>query len=222
MTAAMVFAAGRGTRMQPLTADRPKALVTLAGRALLDHALAQVAPCDPVVVNAHHFAPMIADHLSGRPVLLSRETALLETGGGLRLALPLLGAGAVITMNADAAWTGPLAAETLLAAWDEARMDALLLLVPRARAVGPAPGSFRLDAAGRLARDPEGLVYTGAGMMRTNGLHDDPRPVFSLRDHWFAMMRAGRLFGVEHPGHWADVGTPAAIAPAARMLAVHA
>jgi MurNAc alpha-1-phosphate uridylyltransferase len=220
MIATMVFAAGLGTRMRPLTDDRPKALVPVAGRPLLEHALEQVAGPGPIVVNAHHHADAVLRHLARRPgVTVTVERGLLrETGGGLRAALPLLGDGPVLTMNSDAVWTGPRARDTLLDAWDPERMDGLLLMVPRARALGQAGGSFRLEADGRLARDPEGLVYTGAGIVKTAGLAAFPGPVFSLRDLWFAMLAEGRLHGCVHPGGWADVGTPDGIAPAEAML----
>ncbi|CUH38820.1 bifunctional N-acetylglucosamine-1-phosphate uridyltransferase/glucosamine-1-phosphate acetyltransferase [Jannaschia seosinensis] len=219
MIAAMVFAAGRGTRMRPLTDDRPKALVPVAGRPLIEHALDQVEGAHPVVVNAHHHAERLIAHLAGRPVIVRHETpTLLETGGGLRAALPLLGAGPVLTMNADAAWTGPTARATLTAAWDGAAMDGLLLLVPKERASGQAGGAFAIGPDGRLSRDADGLIYTGAGIVRTDGLARDPRDVFSLRDLWFDMLARGRLFGVVHPGRWADVGTPDGIAAAEAML----
>lgn len=219
MIAAMVFAAGLGTRMRPLTCDRPKALVRVAGRALIDHALDQVAGADPIVVNAHHFAPLLAGHLASRDLTLLHEDPLLETGGGLRNALPHLGAGPVLTMNSDSAWTGPRARDTLLAAWDGDRMEGLMLMVPPARAVGRGGQRFRMDADGRLAPDDAGLIATGVGIFRTEGLLADPRQVFSLRDLWFDMLDRGRLHGVEHPGRWADVGSPDAIAPAEAMLA---
>ena len=220
MIAAMVFAAGLGTRMRPLTDDRPKALVRVAGRPLIDHALEQVAGPGPLVVNAHHHAEKLSAHLAGRPgVALSMEEGLLlETGGGLRHALPLLGPGPVLTMNSDAVWTGPTARRALLTAWDPERMDGLLLMVPRTRALGQAGGSFRIGPDGRLIRDREGLVYTGAGIVKTEGLAAFPDPVFSLRDLWFAMLAEGRLYGCLHEGGWADVGTPDGIAPAEAML----
>jgi MurNAc alpha-1-phosphate uridylyltransferase len=215
---AMVFAAGLGTRMRPLTDDRPKALVRVAGRPLIDHALDQVAGCAPVAVNAHHHAAPLLAHLAGRDLHLIHETPmLLDTGGGLRNALPLLGPGPVLTMNADACWTGPRAADTLRAAWRDG-MEGLLLLVPAARALGQAGGAFAMAPNGRLRRDPAGLVYTGAGIVRTEGLLDDPREAFSLRDLWFGMIDRGTLHGVIHPGRWADVGTPDGVAAAEAML----
>lgn len=222
MIACMVFAAGLGTRMRPLTAARPKAMVEVAGRPLIDHALAQVAGPGPTVVNSHHFADVLHAHLRQADVTLIHETPrVLETGGGLRNALPALGKGPVLTMNADACWTGPRARDTLLYAWDGDAMDGLLLLVPQARATGQAGGSFAIGPDGRLTRDRTGLVHTGAGIIKPDGLRNDPRAVFSLRDLWFEMMERGRLYGVVHPGHWADVGTPDGIAAAEAMLAAH-
>jgi MurNAc alpha-1-phosphate uridylyltransferase len=220
MIAAMVFAAGLGTRMRPLTDARPKAMVPVAGRPLIDHALEQVAGAAPVVVNAHHHAAQLRDHLAGRDVTLIEEDILLETGGGLRNARPALGPGPVLTMNADACWTGPRAVETLMRAWRD-HMEGLLLVIPPARAVGGTPSAFALGTQGRLARDPAGLVYTGAGIVRTDRLDDFPAGPFSLRDLWAGMIGRGALHGVEHPGRWADVGTPDGIAAAEAMLAAH-
>ncbi|MGB3408554.1 MAG: nucleotidyltransferase family protein [Jannaschia sp.] len=218
----MVFAAGRGTRMRPLTDSRPKAMVEVAGRTLIDHALEQVAGPGPKVVNAHHFADLLVSHLAGRHDLqVVVEDTLLETGGGLLAALSLLGDGPVLTMNADAVWTGPRARDTLLATWDPDTMDGLLLLVPQARATGAAGGSFAMDDDGRLGRDAEGLIYTGAGVVKTEHLArvGAGRALFSLRDLWFDRLEAGRLFGVIHPGRWADVGTPEGVKLAEAMLA---
>ena len=114
----MVFAAGLGTRMMPLTADRPKPMVEVAGRPLIDHALriAEGAGCAPIVVNTHYRPDALRGHLRGRSVRLSHESTLLDTGGGLRAALPLLGPGPVLTLNSDMVWHGPNPFEALLAA----------------------------------------------------------------------------------------------------------
>lgn len=220
MTAAMVFAAGLGTRMRPLTDDRPKALVRVAGRALVDHALEQVTGASPIVVNTHHFAPLLEAHLGGRGVTLLREQTLLETGGGLRNALAHLGKDPVVTTNSDSVWTGPRILQTLTRAWDCDRMDGLLLLVPQERAIGQGGRRFSLDPGGRMVPDPNGMIATGACMIRTDGLRDEPREAFSLLDIWLDMLARGRLHGVAHPGHWADVGSPDRIAAAEAMLAV--
>lgn len=218
-TAAMVFAAGFGTRMGALTAARPKPLVPVAGRALLDHALAlvQAAGLRPVV-NTHYLAGQVADHLSGRGIALSHEPEILDTGGGLRAALPLLGEGPVATLNSDAVWTGPNPFDTLRAAWDPARMEALLLLVPLARArERRGGGDFALDAAGRISWGGD-LVYTGAQFLQVAALDAVAAPAFSLLLVWEAMIARGTAFGVIHPGLWCDVGRPEGIAAAEAML----
>ncbi|PQO24383.1 nucleotidyltransferase [Rhodobacteraceae bacterium WD3A24] len=217
--AVMIFAAGLGRRMGALTAERPKPLIEVAGRALLDHALdiAADAGLRRRVVNTHYRAEQIAAHLAGRPVAISHETVLLDTGGGLRAARPLLGDGAVATLNSDAAWHGPNPLETLLAGWDGAAMEALLLLVPADRAENHAEGDFGLGADGRLRRGG-GLVYTGAQILRTDSLAAIDAAQFSLNRVWDDMACRGTLFGAIHPGAWCDVGTPEGIAAAEAML----
>lgn len=220
--AAMIFAAGRGTRMGALTFDRPKPLITVAGRALLDHALDLTRPVAParVVVNAHHHGAMIRNHLAGRGVLISDETDLLrETGGGLRHALPLLGPGPVFTLNADAVWRGANPLHALAATWDPARMEALLLMLPRDAAIGHSgAGDFVIGPDGRLSRGP-GLVYSGAQIILPDRLSMIPDEVFSLNRLWDDMAARGTLFGLRHDGEWCDVGRPESIALAEAMLA---
>jgi N-acetyl-alpha-D-muramate 1-phosphate uridylyltransferase len=224
----MIFAAGFGTRMGALTADRPKPLIPVAGRPLIDHALAhgRAARAAPIVVNAHYRADMLSAHLDGAPdVALTVETPdILDTGGGLRAARPLLGPGPAFTLNADAVFAGTEPLPLLAAAWDGARMDALLLLVPLDRATGHAgPGDFRADTAGRLRRRAAGgpgapLVHTGAQMIDPACLDPAPGPVFSLNPVWDRAIAAGRLFGLVYPGRWADVGTPGGIPLAGALL----
>lgn len=219
----MIFAAGLGTRMGALTRDRPKGLIEVAGRPLVDHALAQVrgAGVARVVVNTHAHAAMMEAHLAAvaPEVLVSHEPQLLETGGGLRQALPLLGGGPVFTLNADMVWSGPNPLAALAAAWDGARMGALLCLVPRAAALGhEGPGDFFRADDGRLARRGAAaaadLVYAGAQIIETGGLAEMPAGAFSLNVVWDRMLAMGRVFGVVHAGGWADVGTPAGLARA--------
>ncbi|SIO20239.1 nucleotidyltransferase family protein [Vannielia litorea] len=217
--AAMVFAAGFGTRMRPLTNDRPKPLVEVAGKPLLDHALALTGGLSRVVVNSHYLGEQIAAHLAGRPVHVIHEPRILDTGGGLRNALPQLGPGPVITLNSDAVWTGSNPLDTLRAAWDPASMDALLLLIPVANARGYAgTGDFSRDTAGRLSRGP-GYVYSGAQIIKPDGLAAIPEAAFSLNLLWNRMQPQGRLFGVIHGGGWCDVGHPDGIAEAESLLA---
>ena len=218
----MIFAAGFGTRMGALTADRPKPLIPVDGRTLLDHALALAdgAGIARPVINLHYRGQMIRDHLAGRDVAFSDETAeILDTGGGLRAALPLLAPGPVLALNSDAVWTGPNPLPALAAAFDAARMDALLMLVPRRRATGHlGAGDFVQDDAGRLSRGRD-HVYTGAQMLDPAGLAEIPDRVFSLNRLWDRAASRGRLYGLVHPGGWADVGHPGGIAAAEALLA---
>ena len=220
----MVFAAGFGTRMGELTADRPKPLIEVAGRPLIDHALhlAEQVGASPIVVNTHYLADQIAGHLARRQVSLSHEPdRVLETGGGLRKALPLLGQDPVMTLNSDAIWTGLNPLAQLMARWDGARMDALLLLLPAQAATAySGTGDFLLDEHGRLirAKGAAGLVYLGAQILRTEALHTIDREVFSLNLLWDQMIENGRAFGLVHQGGWCDVGRPEGIAEAEALL----
>lgn len=223
----MIFAAGFGTRMGALTANRPKPLIEVAGRPLLDHALelGTAAQTGPVVVNTHYLSAQIAQHLNGRPVSISNESdAILETGGGLKKALPMLGNGPVMTLNSDAVWTGENPLAELMARWDEAQMDALLLLLPTGQALGHSgTGDFLVDADGRISRaaGKPGLVYLGAQILRTDGLAAIDKSSFSLNLLWDDMIAKGRAFGLIHSGGWCDVGRPEGILQAEALLADH-
>jgi MurNAc alpha-1-phosphate uridylyltransferase len=217
----MLFAAGFGTRMGALTAERPKPMVPVAGRPLIDHALDLVTPLglSRVVANLHYKpAPLIA-HLADRNIAFSHETPdILDTGGGLRHALPLLGNGPVFTLNTDAIWRGPNPLDLLARAWNPDEMDALLICVPPAHAIGhTGAGDFLLDGAGRITRGP-GHVYGGAQIIRTGDLLDIPETAFSLNAVWNRMATRGRLFGLPYPGQWCDVGHPEGIALAESLL----
>jgi MurNAc alpha-1-phosphate uridylyltransferase len=224
--ALMIFAAGFGTRMGALTATQPKPMVAVAGRPLIDHALdqAEAADADPIVVNLHYLGDQLAAYLADRPVLLSWEHGkILETGGGLRKALPLLGHGPVATLNSDAAWTGENAITQLEAAWDETAMDALLLVAPPERTVGhTAPPAFSMDDHGRLSRHSitggAGYVYTGAQIIKTDMLAGLSDEVFSMWRLWEPMIAARRMYGLIHNGGWCDVGQPESIALAEQLL----
>ena len=219
--AIMLFAAGFGTRMGSLTAHHPKPLIPVAGKPLLDHALALTAGIGTRVVNTHYLSDQIARHLSGSGVNISDEQPdILDTGGGLRHALPMLGTGPVFTLNSDAIWQGPNPLDLLRQAWDPENMDALLLCVPLARAVGrKGGGDFDLQDDGHLIRTGD-FVYTGAQVIKTEGLHEIPERIFSLNLLWNALESKKRLFGVGYPGHWCDVGHPQGIPLAEDMLNV--
>lgn len=218
----MLFAAGFGTRMGALTQSRPKPMIEVAGRPLIDHALDLARGIEPlrIVANTHYLAPILASHLGPQGVILSDEQPdILDTGGGLRQALPLLAADTVYTMNTDAIWSGPNPLALLANAWAPERMDALLMCVPVARTVGySGQGDFTHDAQGRISRGT-GLVYGGVQIVKPSGLLDIPDRAFSLNLLWNRIGKAGRLYGLAYPGRWCDVGHPGGIALAEDMLA---
>ncbi|MFT4959398.1 MAG: MurNAc alpha-1-phosphate uridylyltransferase [Paracoccaceae bacterium] len=219
--AVMLFAAGFGTRMGALTQDRPKPLIHVAGRPLIDHALDLVDAINPdrIVANLHYKPEMLAEHLTPKGVLLSHEQPdVLETGGGLRAALPLLGDAPVYTLNPDAIWVGPNPLQMLKMAWNPDEMDALLICIPTAQAVGfQRDGDFDVDAQGHIRRGTQ-LVYGGAQIIKTQGLFDIDEPTFSLNLLWDKMLHKNRLFALNYPGQWCDVGNPAGLALAKSML----
>lgn len=219
----MLFAAGFGTRMGALTRDRPKPLVPVAGRALLDYALDIAAtPCvSRRVINLHYRGDQIAQYLQGQDIALSWEDPILDTGGGLRAALPLLGTGPVMLLNTDAVWTGANPLDQLAAAWDGTRMDGLLLLSAPDQALGhKGAGDFLVDGQGRLSRAKGSTapIYLGAQILRTQGLAAIDQQAFSLNLLWDQMIAQGRLYGVFHQGGWCDVGHPEAIPLAESLL----
>ena len=220
----MILAAGFGTRMGALTADKPKPLIKVAGRALLDHAITAAQDGGGrIVVNAHYHADQIATHLTQYPDihLSDEQPQILDSGGGVKRALPHLRTSPIATLNADAVWAGQGPLSALATAWDAGRMGALMLLVPRARAHGRlGGGDVALGADGRLTwdRSDAALVHTGAQLIDPAVIAAHPGAVFSLRDIWQDQMDRGRLFGVVYASHWADVGHPDGIAVAEAMV----
>jgi N-acetyl-alpha-D-muramate 1-phosphate uridylyltransferase len=230
---AMVMAAGLGKRMRPLTALRPKPMIEVAGKPLIDHVFDRLraAGVARAVVNVHYLADLLEAHVRGQQgieVVVSDERAeLMETGGGLVQARDLLGDEPVLVVNSDNLWIdGPVDAIRLLAArWDDAAMDALLLLVPLARAHNHAgTGDFYLSSEGRITswRKPgraAPFVYTGVQILHPRLIADWPEGPFSTTLFWDRALKAGRLWGVVHQGLWFDVGTPGAIGRTEAILA---
>lgn len=222
---AMVMAAGKGTRMMPLTASKPKPLVEVAGTTLLDHVLDLLrgAGVGRIVVNVHYFADQIEQHLErhadGFDVVISDERDLLrDTGGGLIKALPLIPDDPFFCINADNwfADTPEHAFERMARAWDPARMDVLMLVVPFARAGNSqGQGDFDLDADGRLSREgpkrARPYVWTGIQLLARKVVCDPPAEVFSTNVFWDRAIAVGRCHGIVHQGDWFDVGYPEAI-----------
>lgn len=224
---AMLMAAGLGKRMRPLTATRPKPLIRVAGQALIDHALDRVeeAGIRHTIVNVHYLADAIEAHLKSRAkrtgadyVVSDERALLLETGGGLIKALPLLGEKPFLCANSDNLWiNGPVDSIGALAGrWDDETMDALLLMVPHARASGHnGSGDFRMDQHGRLSRRGPGkiapFVFTGVQILSPRLIVDPPSEVFSTNIFWDRAIATGRAYGFVHPGLWFDVGRPESI-----------
>ena len=229
---AMVMAAGLGKRMRPLTATRPKPLVRVAGKALIDHSLDRIeaAGIGHVVVNVHYLADALEAHLAAqkRPFTIAvsdEREQLLETGGGMVKALPQLKGDPILIVNSDNIWTdGPQDSIRHLARhWDGEKMDALLLLIRQASASGHGGrGDFHMDPAGKLSRRKPGhiapFVYTGIQLISRRFLDNAPEGPFSTMVFWERAIAAGRLYGLSHMGQWFDVGTPASIAPTEAAL----
>jgi MurNAc alpha-1-phosphate uridylyltransferase len=235
-TIAMVLAAGVGSRMRPLTDDRPKALVEVGGRPLIDHMLDRLADAGVTraVVNVHAFADRLEAHLRRRAkapsIIVSDERgALLETGGGLKKARPLLGDAPVFVANIDSIWIehGAPALASLARAWDPAAMDVCLLLTPTASALGfDGPGDFFQDSDGRLTFRGEAaaapFAYIGVHICKPQIVDDEPLAPFSLARLWRRLAPQERLQGVVLDGAWMHVGDPAARDAAERRLAADA
>jgi N-acetyl-alpha-D-muramate 1-phosphate uridylyltransferase len=233
---AMIMAAGKGTRMMPLTADRPKPLIEVAGVALLDHVLDHLRGADigKVIINAHYRAAQVEQHMAEYAadfdVTISDERdLLLDTGGGLVRALPLIDDDPFICVNADNWWTddGENAFKRLMNAWDSDAMDVLMLVVPFAEAHNTqGQGDFDLDKDGLLSRRKAvqigAYVWTGIQMLAKRLIVDPPADVFSTNVFWDRAIAEGRCFGLVHEGFWFDVGYPAAIAATELKLAQHA
>ncbi|WP_242095192.1 MULTISPECIES: nucleotidyltransferase family protein [unclassified Sphingomonas] len=231
---AMVMAAGLGKRMRPLTATRPKPLVVVAGKPLIDHVFDRLraAQVKRAVVNVHYLADALEAHVAsqadGIAVAFSDErAALMETGGGLVKARALLGDAPVLVINSDNLWIdGPVDTLRLLASrWDDATMDALLLLVPYARAHNhKGQGDFNLAPDGRItgrrvAGRTAPFVYSGVQIVHPRLIADWPEGPFSTNIFWDRAIAEGRAYGQVHQGLWFDVGTPAAIPRTEAMLA---
>lgn len=227
---AMILAAGLGKRMRPLTAAQPKPLVRVAGKALIDHALDRLAEAGiaKAVVNVHYLADALEAHVLARrtpSVTVSDERALLlETGGGMAKALPLL-PDPFFALNADNIWLdGPKNAfHDLSRRWDPEAMDALLLVVPHARAANFAgAGDFHMDPLGRLSRRRDGriapFIYTGIQLVSHRLMRDAPEGPFGTMVLWERAIAEGRLYGLSFTGQWYEVGTPQAIRPTEEAL----
>lgn len=210
----MILCAGLGKRMRPLTDTLPKPLIPVAGQTMLERAFnhLHVVGISKVIVNTHYFAPLIEKAVPTE-TLISHEDVLLETGGGIKKALPLLGEGAFFTLNGDSVWTDSKSLTAMNDLWDEDKMDALLLLVPREKAHGySGAGDFFLSQENRLSRRATALeapyVYGGIQLASPRLFDDSPTGIFSLNVVWDTALQKRRLFGYVHQGEWFHIGTP--------------
>jgi MurNAc alpha-1-phosphate uridylyltransferase len=230
--AAMVLAAGLGKRMRPLTATRPKPLVKVAGKALIDHSLERLraSGVSNVVVNVHYLAGQVEAHLKraadGLDIRISDERdARLETGGGVAKALPLIDADPFFVLNSDNFFIdGAVDTLRVLAErWNPAEMDALLLLVPLAKAHGyDGRGDFRMEVGGKLSRRSGArlapFVFSGIQILKKSAFENVPDGAFSLNLIYDRLLESGRLYGVAHQGQWFHLGTPASVAETEILL----
>lgn len=224
---AMIFAAGFGTRMRHLTQNTPKPLVPVNGRPMIDHTLDVLlgAGIRSIFVNTHYFADQLENHLAGyRSVTCIREMPdILETGGGLKNALPKIGAAPVFTMNCDALWLGDNPVAALAKHWNPDKMDGLLMLLKRPDALGyNGHGDFFLGADNRLqrkgAKPSAPYVYSGLQIIKTERLTEIPETGFSIGQLWEKMLADNRLSGAIYDGAWVDVGYPEGIELAERKM----
>jgi len=231
LTTAMVLSAGLGTRMAPAANGLPKPLVALGGKALIDHALDRLAEAGVAraVVNVHYKADLIERHLQQRRVpaieISDERAALLDTGGGVKKALPSLGPGPFLIHNADSVWIEGVGSNLarLAGAWDEARMDCLMLLAPASASHGyQGRGDFALESEGRIRRRVEQelvpFAFTGVSVAHPRLFAASPDGAFSLNLVWSQAIAAGRAYGVRMDGMWMHVGSPDALAVAERCL----
>lgn len=226
-TEAMVLAAGLGTRMRPITDTKPKPLVEVGGRTLIDHVLDKLkaAGVGRAIVNVHHHADQMEAHLADRAApkieISDERKKLLDSGGGVVNALPRLNGEAIFILNADTFWLDGASSnlERMAAFWDPAKMDALLLVAALTASVGfDGAGDFTFTPEGRLRRRPEQQVtpfaYAGVAIMSRKSFDGAPRGPFSLNRLWNAAIEADRLYGLRLDGVWLHVGTPQAIVEA--------
>lgn len=228
---AMVFAAGLGTRMRPVTDTMPKPLIKVGGKALIDHMLDrfEAAGLEQAIVNVHYFADQVEAHLAGRAlprvVISDERDLLLDQGGGIRKVLPLVGDEPFFLCNTDAFWLeGPRSNLAALAArWDPETMDILLLVAATTSSIGVDwPGDFTMTADGRLQRRDERavapFVYAGIGIIKPELFANAPDGPLRLSPYFFDAAAKGRLFGQRLDGQWLHVGTPEAIVQAEETI----
>lgn len=216
----MILAAGQGERMKPLTLNCPKPLIQVAGRSMIDRILDHLdnIHIQHIVINTFYKGQMLIDHLDhDSRIIFSQENELLDTGGGILKALPLLGDEAFFVLNGDVVWFNSENLNRLHELWDDHIMDNLLLLIPRDQALGyDGPGDFFMEPSGHLRRRHQDesyapYVYAGVHMIHPRLFNKAPSSIFSLNRLWDRAIETKRLFGMLHQGEWFHIGTPQAL-----------
>jgi len=214
---AMILAAGLGQRMRPLTNTLPKPLIPVVGKTMLERTFEHLKNTNvsKIVVNTHYLAPLVEEYIkaSHPKTLISHEKVLLETGGGIKKALPLLGEEAFFTLNGDSIWRGTEKLTAMEKRWNEAEMDALLLLIPREKAHGYAGrGDFFMSEEGRLSRPKQEqeapYVYIGVQLVHSRLFEGAPEGAFSLNVLWDKSLQRNRLYGHVYQGDYFHISTP--------------
>ncbi|OJW49059.1 MAG: hypothetical protein BGO67_10840 [Alphaproteobacteria bacterium 41-28] len=214
---AMILAAGLGKRMRPLTDTLPKPLIPVGGKTMLGRAFEHLKriQVSNIVVNTHYLAPLMEEYLWNHhpEALISHEDILLETGGGIKKALSLLGEEPFFTLNGDSIWSGGQGLQVMGQAWNEEKMDALLLLIPREKALGcQGRGDFFMSEQGVLSRPGKDqdapYVYIGVQVVHPHLFQGAPEGSFSMNLLWDKALPKGRLYGVVHQGEWFHISTP--------------
>ena len=213
---AMILAAGLGQRMRPLTDTQPKPLISIAGKTMLERVFEHLKTINvsKIVVNTHYLSPLMEDYIKNHhpETLISHEEILLETGGGTKKALPLLGEGAFFILNGDSIWSGGKGLRAMECAWDESKMDALLLLIPREKAHGyEGRGDFFMSLDGSLLRPEPAqnapFVYIGVQIVSPLLFQNAPEGPFSMNLLWDKALQQNRLYGYVHQGDWFHIST---------------
>ena len=218
----MIFAAGFGTRMKGLTDLIPKPLIKVRNKTLLDHTLGlQHKSNMNIIINAHYKHSLIESHLKDKPniTIVVEKPLIYDTGGGLKNALPKIKNNTLFTLNSDSIFKGINPLLLLERAWDPNIMEALLLLIPPDRVIGhTGKGDFSINHKKQIERNGTGSIYTGAQIIKTALFSKIKLKTFSLNFAWDKMLSEGSIYGIEYPGFWVDVGTPAGIKNAEVLL----
>jgi MurNAc alpha-1-phosphate uridylyltransferase len=229
---AMILAAGYGTRLKPLTDRMPKPLVPVAGKPMIEYALNKLRAygIQEIIINVSHLKEQLTAYLSAfndLAIKISEEAEPLETGGGLKKALPLLGDDPFFTINSDILWTDEpeSALDRLTRYWDDVKMDFLLLTQSKAKAIGHDKGEDHLFIKRNNTIDWNAqeapYIIAGIGIMHPRILLNAPDGKFTVKILWHQALKQNRLACLPHHGQWFQTGTIQDIKTAEKHLMRH-